>query len=68
MRARQRLVVFVHPGLGKSTSLQLFGSWYLGRDPKHRAIARSAAERLVVRNSRLVRDVFRVQTGENGRY
>ena len=55
----RRLIVSLHPGSGKSTLLQLFGSWYLGRDPKRRIVSTSAAERLVVRNSRAMRDVFR---------
>jgi len=54
----QRLIVSLHPGSGKSTLLQLFAAWYLGRDPRRKIIATSAAERLVVRNSRAVRDCF----------
>jgi predicted phage terminase large subunit-like protein len=53
-----RLIVSLHPGSGKSTLLQFFAAWYLGRDPKRKIIATSAAERLVVRNSRAVRDCF----------
>ena len=55
----RRLIVSLHPGSGKSTLLQLFSSWFLGRDPRRRIISTSAAERLVNRNSRAVRDVFR---------
>jgi predicted phage terminase large subunit-like protein len=55
----RRLIVSLHPGSGKSTLLQLFGAWFLGRNPLRRIISTSAAERLVVRNSRAVRDVFR---------
>lgn len=54
----RRVIVSLHPGSGKSTMLQLFGAWYLGRAPKRKIIATSAAERLVVRNSRAVRDCF----------
>jgi predicted phage terminase large subunit-like protein len=55
----RRIIVSLHPGSGKSTLLQLFQSWYLGRDPKRRIISTSAAQRLVVRNSRAVRDALR---------
>src|SRR5581483_4351451 len=55
----RRLIVSLHPGSGKSTLMQLFSSWYLGRNPSRRIISTSAAERLVVRNSRAVRDVLR---------
>lgn len=54
----KRVIVSLHPGSGKSTLLQLFAAWYLGRDPKRKIIATSAAERLVVCNSRAVRDCF----------
>ncbi len=53
-----RVIIALHPGSGKSTLLQLFAAWYLGRNPKRKIIATSATERLVVRNSRAVRDCF----------
>jgi predicted phage terminase large subunit-like protein len=53
-----RVIIALHPGSGKSTMLQLFAAWALGRKPERRLIATSAAERLVVRNSRAVRDLF----------
>ncbi len=58
----KRVIVSLHPGSGKSTLLQLFAAWYLGRNPKRKIIATSAAERLVVRNSRAVRDFFTEET------
>jgi predicted phage terminase large subunit-like protein len=54
-----RCIVSVQPGSGKSTLLQLAAAWYLGRHPERRIISCSAAERLVIRNSRAVRDLFR---------
>ncbi|MHB8441940.1 MAG: phage terminase large subunit [Candidatus Tyrphobacter sp.] len=53
-----RVIIALHPGSGKSTMLQLYAAWTLGRKPERRLIATSAAERLVVRNSRAVRDLF----------
>ncbi len=54
----KRVIVSLHPGAGKSTLLQYFAAWYLGRNPKRKIVATSATERLVVRNSRAVRDCF----------
>ncbi len=54
----RRVIASLHPASGKSTLLQFFAAWFLGRDPKRKIIATSAAERLVVRNSRAVRDCF----------
>lgn len=54
----KRLIISVHPGSGKSTLLQLFAGWYLGRNPANKIISTSAAEGLVVRNSRATWDLF----------
>lgn len=48
----QRLAISCPPGHGKSTLLQAFGAWCLGRDGRRRILAISAAEKLAVRNSR----------------
>lgn len=54
----QRLLVSTYPGSGKSTGLQLFIPWYLGRHPKRRIIAASLNEDLAERGSRAAQSYF----------
>lgn len=47
-----RLALSCPPGHGKSTLLQCFVAWALGRNPRHRFLTISASEALAKRNSR----------------
>lgn len=51
----KRLAISIAPGHGKSTLLQIFLAWFLGRDARRRILALSASEMLARRNSRTVR-------------
>lgn len=51
----RRIAISAPPGHGKSTLLQNFLAWFLGRDPRRRILALSASEMLARRNSRTVR-------------
>lgn len=53
----RRLAISIGPGHGKSTLLQIFLAWFLGRDPCRRILALSANEALARRNSRTVRGI-----------
>ena len=53
----RRLAISVGPGHGKSTLLQIFLAWFLGRGPGRRILALSAGEMLARRNSRAVRGI-----------
>jgi predicted phage terminase large subunit-like protein len=52
---RRRVIVLVPPRHGKSWLLQLFASWYLGRNPQGNVITCSHGQELAERNSRLSR-------------
>lgn len=51
----RRLAISAPPGHGKSSLLQAFVAWFIGRDPRRRALVLSASERLARRNSRGIR-------------
>lgn len=53
----RRLAISAPPGHGKSSLLQVFVAWYLGRGPSRRILALSASEMLSRRNSRSVRSM-----------
>jgi predicted phage terminase large subunit-like protein len=53
-----RLVISQPPQTGKSTALQLFCAYALGRDPSRRIVTASYGEELAVRNSRYIRQVI----------
>lgn len=53
----KRLAISAPPGHGKSTLLQAFLAWFLGRDPRRRILALSASEALARRNSRATRGI-----------
>jgi predicted phage terminase large subunit-like protein len=53
-----RLLVTLHPGSGKSVTLQAFVPWYLGRNPRRKIIMASAGSELAERNSRASRGFF----------
>ncbi len=53
----RRLAISMGPGHGKSTLLQIYLAWFLGRDPRRRILALSASEMLARRNSRAVRSM-----------
>jgi predicted phage terminase large subunit-like protein len=48
----RNLLVTLHPGTGKSTLLQAFSAWYLGRHPRNKIITVSVGAELAERNSR----------------
>lgn len=52
-----RLCISCGPGHGKSTLLQAFLAWFLGREPYRRILALSASEALARRNSRATRGI-----------
>jgi len=54
----KRLAFSLPPGSGKSTLLQLFGAWYIARDPRRKVITASAGAELAERNSRGTRGLF----------
>lgn len=54
-----RLGISIGPGHGKSTLLQLFVDWFLGRKPERRILTLSANEDLANRNSRSMRAIVR---------
>lgn len=51
----RKIAISAPPGHGKSTLLQMFVAWFLGRDPRRRILALSANESLSRRNSRYIR-------------
>jgi predicted phage terminase large subunit-like protein len=53
----RRLAISVAPGHGKSTLLQHFVAFFLGRSPGRRVLALSASEALAQRNSRAIRGI-----------
>lgn len=53
----KRLCISAPPGHGKSSALQIFLAWFLGRNPRRRILALSASERLAQRNSRVTRGI-----------
>ena len=55
----KRVILCAPPGFGKSTLLQAWSAWFLGRKPSRRVLMLSAAEKLALRNSRIVRDYIR---------
>lgn len=57
-----RLAISAPPGHGKSTLLQAFAAWFLGRDERRRILAMSASESLAKRNSRATQGLV---TSEN---
>ncbi len=54
-REIKRLIINAPPGHGKSTTVQAWASWFLGKSPLRRVIMLSANEQLALRNSRAVR-------------
>ncbi len=53
----RRLCLSAPPGHGKSSLLQAFVAWFLGREPHRRILALSASEALARRNSRATRGI-----------
>lgn len=54
----KRLAISAPPGHGKSTLLQAFVAWFIGRSPRRRVLALSASEALARRNSRAIRSML----------
>jgi predicted phage terminase large subunit-like protein len=53
----RRLMISAPPGHGKSTAVQAFVAWFLGRQARRRVLMISASDGLARRNSRVVRDL-----------
>lgn len=54
----KRLAITAPPGHGKSSLLNAFTAWFIGRDARRRVLALSANESLARRNSRAVRSML----------
>lgn len=57
--ALKKIAISIGPGFGKSTLLQVFIAWFLGRDPTRKVLSLSASEALGVRNTRAVLGIMR---------
>jgi predicted phage terminase large subunit-like protein len=55
----KRLILSQPPQTGKSTALQLFAAFVLGRDPSRRVVTASYGEELAFRNSRIIREFIK---------
>ena len=51
------LAISAPPGHGKSSIMQMFVGWFVGRNPRRRVLSVSASEALAKRNSRMVRGI-----------